>query len=430
MKTRKLAFALAVAALIALAVPAAAMANYSIHGNYTTDTDACAGCHRAHTSYSSVTWTDSNLEDQSALLIGATSEIWEFCYVCHGADAPGAFTNVEDGVYEDTDSTNGTYGEILNGGGFGRPGYEDGTWTSTHMSTGEWGAYGGGLTGMDVANVVYGTSWDVGTGPGIDMDCGSCHDPHGTPNYRILKSELVINDSATAYPVEVGGYEDSGDPLDPNPYPFVVSSETGFPEGGFRLHTAYPAYDPDYTTPRYAKGYEFTYAGLAVSSSTTDSARGMSGWCAGCHTQYISEESTYMAGEWVGGTESNFMLRHRHPMNVELENYKGPDEVMMDGVVADGSNFVTMTPVAHDFSEAGLAAAEESDWIECLSCHRAHGTNATMEGFASKTGMESLVDETGMMTNPPIASTSVDENSTSALLRMNNRGVCESCHNK
>ena len=28
--------------------------------------------------------------------------------------------------------------------------------------------------------------------------------------------------------------------------------------GGFRLHTAYPAYKPNYTSARYAKGYDMT----------------------------------------------------------------------------------------------------------------------------------------------------------------------------
>ena len=58
MKTKKLALTLVLAAAVFLLVPAAAFANFAIHGNYVTDTDACAGCHRAHTSVSSITWTD------------------------------------------------------------------------------------------------------------------------------------------------------------------------------------------------------------------------------------------------------------------------------------------------------------------------------------------------------------------------------------
>ncbi len=420
---RRILFLVAVAAFVAV-LPAGAWANFAIHGNYTTDTDACAGCHRAHTSYSSVTWTDQLGNDQSALLVGASSEIWEFCYVCHGADAPGADTNVEDGVYEGT--LYGETGKTLNGGGFGRPGFEDGTWTSTHMSEGSWGAFGGGITGMDV------DSYALGMGPEVRMGCGACHDPHGSPNYRILKSSLTVGD----YSVDVGGYGPGGTALDPDPNGFVSSVETGFPQGGFRLHTAYPAYQPNYTRAMYAKGYDQPLMDVTDGAAGLNSSKGMSGWCSGCHTQYsaynnavapsrgatvaASFATTYAAGEWAGAP-SNLMLRHRHPMNVELDNYQGPDRDMLLGAIP---SLEPTLPVAHAFSERGNPAPQASDWIECLTCHRAHGTRSEMTGFASEAGMESLVDQDGNKTNPYVG------NEVSALLRVDNRGVCEGCHNK
>ena len=59
MKSKKFALALVLVAFAALALPTAAFANFAIHGNYVTDTDACAGCHRAHTSVSTIGWTDT-----------------------------------------------------------------------------------------------------------------------------------------------------------------------------------------------------------------------------------------------------------------------------------------------------------------------------------------------------------------------------------
>ena len=69
MKKRTLILALVVAAFAALALPTFAAANFAIHGNYVQDTDACAGCHRAHTSFSDVTWKDAGSNNHSALLI-------------------------------------------------------------------------------------------------------------------------------------------------------------------------------------------------------------------------------------------------------------------------------------------------------------------------------------------------------------------------
>jgi hypothetical protein len=60
---------------------------------------------------------------------------------------------------------------------------------------------------------------------------------------------------------------------------------------------------------------------------------------------------------------------------------------------------------------------EGSDWIECLTCHRAHGTKATMTGWATAANMS--------LTGSPYVGSE-----ESALLRLNNRGVCETCHNK
>ncbi len=90
------------------------------------------------------------------------------------------------------------------------------------------------------------------------MDCGSCHDPHGTANYRILKSYV------NGY--YVGGYKPSGDPVNPQPDAFVSSNEAGFPASGFKLHTQYPGYTPSYFKPLYAKGYDWV---LPPSSTAT-----------------------------------------------------------------------------------------------------------------------------------------------------------------
>ena len=254
MKTKRLFLATVLVALAALALPTAAFANFAIHGNYVTDTDACAGCHRAHTSVATIGWTDTlGTEHESALLVTSATEMWQFCYACHDATSQGADTNVQQGIYEGT--LYGTSGAVLNGGGFDS--LDESATTSTHMYKGSsWGAYGGGYAGTgdvflpDGSNAGQGpNAFMVGTGNSIKMDCASCHDPHGSANYRILKA--VVNGN------NVGGYTNTGPtPQDPDPDGFVSSVETGWPLLGFRLHTPYPAYQPNYTAPMYARGYD------------------------------------------------------------------------------------------------------------------------------------------------------------------------------
>ena len=103
MKTKRLFLATVLVALAALALPTAAFANFAIHGNYVTDTDACAGCHRAHTSVATIGWTDTlGTQHSSALLVTSATEMWQFCYACHDATSQGADTNVQQGIYEGT----------------------------------------------------------------------------------------------------------------------------------------------------------------------------------------------------------------------------------------------------------------------------------------------------------------------------------------
>ncbi|MBI5231483.1 MAG: cytochrome c3 family protein [Coriobacteriales bacterium] len=413
MLKRIIVAALVVTAAVLL-VPSVAMANFAIHGNYVEDTDACAGCHRAHSSISTITWEDTSAEKHSALLVSSATTMQEFCYACHDATSQGADTNVEQGIYEGT--LYGANGATLNGGGIEEV---DGLGaTSTHIVSGaSWGAYGGGYRGQGATGAdgqIPGEN--QGESQQIAMDCATCHDPHGSANYRILKASVFGN--------PVGGYVGGG--ADPDPDGFVSSTETGWPDGGFRLHTAYPAYQPNYTTPMYAKGYNM------AAGNTENVNKGMSGWCAGCHATYLGQkqvftkttptgDTTYtaVASVYNAGDGLGLGLRHKHPINTALSNYEGPDAANMR--VADNP-----LPLAHDLNEKGAPANEASDWIECLTCHRAHGTSASMSGWADETAAETHLSDPGYQDF--IARQGASD--PSALLRRNNRGVCEVCHNK
>ena len=424
--TKRLALLFAVATIAVLLVPALAFANMYPHGNYLKDTDECAGCHRAHTSVSTVTWQDRTLTTKSALLVSSARNLYEFCYTCHDATSQGAVTNVEEGIYEDPSSTNGTYGAILNGGGFKYFGdYSLGEatkTTSTHIYTGApWGAYGGGYTGKGTvgADGLYTDPTDPldaakGQSVQLQMDCATCHDPHGSANYRLLKSLANGN--------YVGGYVPSGDPENPDPDPWVWSNEENYPAGGFELHSPATGYKPNYTTPLYVKGYN-----VNASTGGENATKGMSGWCVGCHSTYMTPKATYdksngttytaMAWTYDAADGGGLKLRHKHPINIPLSNYKGPDAASM--IVTD-----QVLPLAHDFAGTGSnGTTTTSDWVECLTCHRAHGTAVTMTGFASAEGARKVVGTDGLPHN-------VFPGDESALLRLDNRSVCQECHNK
>ncbi len=429
MKTRRFTLAVLLVAAVFL-LPSVAFANFAIHGNYVSDTDACAGCHRAHTSVSSITWQDSSGgANHSALLVSSATEMWQFCYACHDATSQGADTNVQEGIYEGT--SYGQQGAVLNGGGFDS--LDQSSTTSTHMFKGSsWGAYGGGYFGTgntfaaNSSNAGQGANaYMTGTGNAIKMDCTTCHDPHGSPNYRILKA--AVNGNA------VGEYTPTANPSDPDPNGFVSSVETGWPTNGFRLHQPYPNYKPNYTTPMYAKGYDMPSATLANGATGLNVDKGMSGWCSGCHSTYLGPVTTFtktnslgvdttytsLAATYNAGDGEGLAVRHKHPINVELDSYQGADKTSMN--ITDPG-----LPLDHPISERGNPSNSSSDWLECLTCHRAHGTAAAMTGYASNNGAASVVDTDGVARNAFVAQNAVP----SALLRYDNRGVCERCHNK
>jgi hypothetical protein len=407
---------------VVLLVPTVAFANAGVHGNYSmAGTDSCAGCHRAHTAPSPVTWDDSNGVTHSALLLGTYTEVSEFCLTCHGNVAAGADTNVIGGVYESrlagSAHSYGTPGDALISGPFGISAGLDASGnafnidfggrrvTSTHDYFGAtWKVWGAGVYSRTAT-----ASWDaslppyVGAGSQqVTLDCSSCHDVHGSSNYRLLKDKVFGG-------VTVGGYG-AGDV----PSPYVVSAEVGFPVGGFRLHEDAIAggYAPNYTEARYAKAPTST-----VHPDHADPDRGMSGWCVGCHTFYMGNAETsatvYNAGDGFGT-----ITRHRHPVNTRLGGFAGPRPVVQDAT--------NPLPLAHDSSE-GFAVGSTpvnsgDDWVDCLTCHYAHGSTSVMTGFANVQDSRNPAPDTG--------GGGVAPTYDSALLRGNNRYVCQACHNK
>src|SRR5665647_1453696 len=151
----------------------------------------CAGCHRAHTAKAENLLMDT----QPAL-----------CYTCHGS--LGSTLDVVDGI-----DPNGGVNAALRGGGF-QYALINGTGATLNVvtdatqhggtaKTGNVPALNTGGTAVtsrhQIDGVTTGTMWgngavsaavsgDAATGKsGVKLECGSCHDPHGNGNYRILK---------------------------------------------------------------------------------------------------------------------------------------------------------------------------------------------------------------------------------------------------
>jgi predicted CXXCH cytochrome family protein len=311
MKRAALAAVCAVS-LVAGAAPAAADNGPHVKGAGLTP-DSCASCHRAHTAQAPYLLKEA----QTAL-----------CYTCHGSTGTGSKLDVVDGVGYSEAGRKGTKG-ALRGGGFKYALIESNNpsgngyvgevpvrgsaaeVTSTHSvnesSQKAWG------NGPISAGVSYGTS--------MPLTCGSCHDPHGNGDYRILRP----------IPVESG-----------------AEKEVTIPDG--ETHA--------YTTENYWEVDDENDPSFIIDASS---------WCATCHTRYL-------AGSKSARTNSgDAVYTYRHRTN---------------------------------FASQGSPT--------CVQCHVAHGSNASMGSYSSAV---------------PFPDGSAG-GSDSRLLRIDNRGVCQMCHNK
>ena len=183
--TMAVVIAIPLLVLIAVSAPLAS-ANAGPHGGYNALTDACAGCHRAHSA------------PAARLLIADDPAL---CLSCHGAAGVGANTNVQRGLFDNSWASTsglGTLNEPLHGGGFvsWQWNYSDtATYTdvtSVHNASGAFGpANAIGSWGLlTTTGSITGTRGVRGAAIPGGFRCTACHNPHGSTNWRILNTTI------------------------------------------------------------------------------------------------------------------------------------------------------------------------------------------------------------------------------------------------
>jgi len=342
--------------------------------------DGCAACHRVHRGLNEFLLLD---------------EVETLCLSCHGDDASGSVLNVESGSNEST-------GGALRGGGFvrARINTADSTLSISGPSPAESGASCRNGVDDDADTVVddgcpvtiaalaapgaltqsshsvdgsLQTIWGNGdidpvADPGLadyDLECAKCHDPHGTGTYRILRE----------IPEGSGG-------------------------GGFLVPDTYPK-DEDTAGNYDTANYFNMYFGANPANPMTEPPGAAAGesilrdtamWCAQCHTRYLAESGTTTSGKPpAGGSrvdsgDAIFTFRH--------------------------------TSMGYGYSSYGGSPGFKYNNRACITCHAAHGSNATAGEFS------------GPVPNPGAAEGTGIGAANSKLLKMNNRGMCQKCHNK
>jgi predicted CXXCH cytochrome family protein len=291
----------------------------------TAGTDRCTSCHRVYTTQgaSPVTTHQDGL-----------------CFTCHGPSAGGASTDVIDGVgYETSGTPNSDRSKApgaLRGGGFDYARIGSGTVTKeTFLSGTSLGvrrqiipalAAGKATTSNHGVAGVTGTArGDVapypGSGAAVTLECGSCHNPHGNGNYRILR------------------------PIPAHSGPSTPAVSVRIPEARVKV----------YTTTNY----------------------------------------------WLGGD----------PSVPPLVNGANIGTAASDGYIGNIAQWCTTCHTLHH-----NAAHDRMGGRNCVTCHVAHGSNASMSGA-----------RISQVERPDGSASS--HGTSSRLLRVDNRATCTMCHN-
>lgn len=316
----------------------------------------CAACHRAHRGLAPLLL----LEEETAL-----------CESCHGDGAIGSTLNVFAG-------TNEADGGALRGGGFNtaridtddpslRPapvtiaalpqaGAEP---TASKHNVGSlqtaWG-YGGINATADAGKVDF------------ELECGKCHDPHGSGNYRALRtipSELLsYGQAAPSWFTKIWDDADADGKIDTGEDVWLDDENP-----------------KQYSTTNYWSPISYTDwwkdSDGDGNADTEQTGRQVGKWCTTCHTRYLAPAGAY------GADSGDAIFKYRHATD----------------------------PSTRHTSATGPASPQS-----CFQCHVSHGSNAVVAG-------SSATEEN------PDGSAGAGVND-SRLLKMNGRGVCQKCHNK
>lgn len=326
-KMKKSLLILGLALILVLAVTANAMAArpYSSwgtatnkHGSYTTNTDACGGCHKTHTA------PYINLVGISTGTVGK-NDTYDLCMYCHDSVGESRY-DVEDGKIQYTAAGPINYKWASGGGGILNNVSIEGISVVAEQKAAV------SKHNVDLANGS--TLQSVATKGGspthnIDLTCGACHDPHGTGSYRTLKTTIstYLADDITAQTITVGT---------------IANAKTEIANG------------------------EETYAYSDGKFNT---------FCGACHLNY---QQTTVNGDtdYKFFTASTAYKRHKLGTLPNTAGNPGYDATKLVLPLDNGT-------------------------VTCITCHFAHGSSADM----TKSG-------------------------TGPLLRMDERGVCQNCHNK
>lgn len=435
--------------LFLLAVPALADNGPHVKGSFGATPSACASCHRAHSAVA------PDLLQQPVANI---------CLSCHGTGATGSRLDVTDGAAfnpgvahlagnDPTFADN--YTGALRGGGFAYALIDTsnstagsrlatiGVRTPPRASTSSHSVDGSAVTMWGAGPNDPGST---GGKANVDMTCGSCHDPHGNGQYRILRatpedtagvagSNIVqINDVTSKIYTTINygqlGSFNSNDSLALNP---VIAGQ--------------------------AMGSSLQYD-TATKTWRGTFAEASSRWCTTCHTRYLGFSGSAGAAFTTPDGTGDAVYKFKHatrttvdPGNVGAGSLTGTLSPINTGSGVDPAAVIGCYTDSRALTYQGVAVLVRSPSTSATDCTFYSSTTGNTSGLLS--GTAGTITGKTLTAGAPrciachvshgspaaMAATITDQTSPginqggtphldSTLLRLDQRGVCVNCHAK
>jgi len=460
---RRLALLVAAGALWLFLAALPALADGGPHvstvnnGSLGINADGCAGCHRAHTA-------------QGPFLINAADEE-DLCLTCHGAASTGSTVDVMTGVQyvaAGNGTRTGTQLGAARNGGFDQarigasevyrlsigtslrtkvPSSSPENVNSAHLALPE--------NGLTMPGIAWGNGANgSGDGPAaVDLSCGSCHNPHGNGQYRILNTIPATTGVNAAWVKTLAEVGNDGVIPDIGADAYRTTESHGLLVGDIVTvagNSSGAANVANATVATIIGTNGFTLTGVTPGSGTggtvtrnggvgvTDAALPPPGdtrnytiiqTVATAPTLLASQAAAYpsTAGNyfhrtvpWNATTGTNMDAPNGLPLTFNDQmnawcsschtRYLANQNPIASATDTDGVDNSWRTPRQGD-TDFMYQHRVRSDRA-CTTCHVSHGSNAVMTGTFSST-----------FTYPDGT-----VSASSRLLKVDNRGTCQSCH--
>ena len=408
------------------------------HGEYQNNTNSCASCHQTHTGAA-----------KDLLFKGSSSAngVYNTCTACH--DGTLGFYNVF------SPSTAGTFAGTADGN------------ASVHLATG-------------MANIYMAPGADAQSTNNIwndEFDCAACHAPHGSYSDRLLHyspagmanvssadggnklAGMAVADTMPAadaasddfvlYRTTAGTAGITGEAVD-TPV-VVVMKKVSTTSGGTTT------YDYEMDTTPWVAGYEHAmndsynmldilyytqFMNAAAEQITTDIdvmyglayARGTA--VADVATADIARAYVVDLGdtETINGTPVDM---EQIPIGdfggvtitqINTDIYDEQDHGKAISKYCGACHTMYMTHSQDGDGDGVFRHSTDTDRFNCLKCHFAHGSDASIMKDANDNTVASLVASSAVATEADATAYMVDKNPSSALKRYTNMSVCWKCH--